>query len=423
MSNRFEELVTSPYDDEPGGIPPWMKWVMLVGIGVVLVGFGLVVLLGGDDDPEAQASPTSTIASIPGEGNPVEGEFGEDPPSEQVTDPDDGLGPEPAFDTRGFGGEQELEFAEPSSNLSFILDTTMEHSLNQAETVALGKISDPDRIIIKATGLLASPYDDSFGGPGECFGLATLDGTSMDCHPVTPDASLRPLFSGFVGYNLMAWGGLPEEASVAVLMVDDQPEGWQRPKHGVVVFRAYVVTGRDVEVVIYDAEGTEIARADRRRPPESDTLYVEPITGFADYTEVSFEEIDFTEATGYLVACMRDNNFEVDVPPVYGPGLGFIDLSIFSEENLPFANETLARCRLGLNLPERPRFTPEALEDTFTWLTDLYTCLTDDGYEIMPPPEFEAWLEQPIDIRWDPMLILMEIDETQAQVALQKCDG
>ena len=198
MANRFEELVTSPYDEEPGVRRPILRWLLWAGFAIIAVVVAVAVRVGDDvegDPPPADASGTTSSVAIA-----IEGE---------------GVGPEPqpelAFDTAAFGTEQVLGEIEER--------TLAEHKERMAnpwmaiDDVALvGSIPDTRFELARATGTDTNPYRNSFGVPTSCFVLIDGEGTSSDCFANDQASTTRALFTGLTGTGVIGWGLLPDAA-------------------------------------------------------------------------------------------------------------------------------------------------------------------------------------------------------------------
>ncbi|GMQ94888.1 MAG: hypothetical protein BMS9Abin12_2405 [Acidimicrobiia bacterium] len=415
MANRFEELVTSPYDDEPGGKRPILRWLLWAGSTIIAVVVAVAVL--GGDDAEGDPSPvvgsgTTSSVAVATEGDGVAAEPSKEPKDEPP--------PVLAFDTAAFGTEQVLGETEEG--------TLAEHRDRMAspwmvidEVVLIGSIPDTRFELATATAISMNPYRDSFGGPTTCFVLIDGQETSADCFVTDETASTRPVFTGLVGTGVVGWSSLPDAASIGVLTVNNRAIAWQRPSLGIVAFQHDIFPGESVELVVLDDEGTEIDRGTRHEPSEPTEIYVEPITGYGDYTDIAFDDIDFAEADKQIVACMIDN----DIPAVVGTRFGpyhSIDLEAITEDDIPEAQEILARCRIGLNLPVRPDPDEAWHREQYDTYVELHACFADLGYEIDPAPAYEEWAAAPRETRWDPALMMGILFPNRQQVALAKCD-
>lgn len=71
-----------------------------------------------------------------------------------------------------------------------------------------------------------------------------------------------------------------------------------------------------------------------------------PISGYGDFSEVAYEDIDWTEVTMLIVECMNDNGWDVQVSQ--GDGISYGKVRPIERGR---ASETEKACRAGLNLP------------------------------------------------------------------------
>ncbi len=418
MTNRFEELVTSPYDDEPGGNRPWLKWLPWIGVAMIAVVVAATVLGGGTPDEEpSEVGATGATSSVPG-ATESEGIGTGTGTGLDAGAPEDDPLPELAFDTSALGSEQVLEPAKPIQGWSL----SRSGMIAETDTFSLGAISDSQYQLMGATGTQPNPYRRGFGGPSACFAMAGWEGFNVDCFTVDDEAGIRPLFTGLIGTGVVSWGMLPEDAAVGVLVVNGRNAGWQRPTNSVVAFRYDVFPGNIIELSVLDESGEEIARATRHRPAESTTLQVPPITGYGDFTDVPFEDIDFREVEALLLECVNARGFDAALSRPMGNGLTPLDDSAIPTEDNAEANETIARCLVGLNLPDRPEHTQAQRQEWYETNVELHACLVDLGYEIDAAPPFDDWILQPSDTRWDPVLLMPILFPSKATEALDACN-
>lgn len=440
MADALHELL-SPQAEEQRD---WPIWLWLVG-GLLIVGVvvGVLVLMGGSDEPTEEDAATG--ASVPTSDLTVPTAATEESnaslgdPDAVVEDPEavpaepfvtlEGLqvkraeyGPDPEFDTSNLGALQVLE---PTTGIglgdqSFF--ETSELTLEVSQRLSIGDTLDGHRIVAVA-GTVSDPYLASFGAPGVCYHLANDEGGgASDCLSYDPPGTPTALFIGQAGLDQIGWGLLPDEASVAALTVNNVAMGWQRPLARTVVFSYAPQIGDQIELRVLSADGVELAAGDRSRPVEASGTYVEPITGYGDFIDLLLEDIDIRELSSLIVECMNDQGVAASIPPPEAPiGPRSIDLTDVPEDERAGADLAHARCRAGLNLPGP---TPRSIEDQqadYEFLVTTHECLVDLGFSIQAATPFDEWLAAPSETRWDPILLVSMLHPSDAEQALKTC--
>ena len=162
-------------------------------------------------------------------------------------------------------------------------------------------------------------------------------------------------------------------------------------------------------------------RSDRFEPEDPKQTHVVPITGYGDYTAVAFEDVDFADVDALVVECLNDQGVEAAVATSVGRVFHAIDLSAIDNDDLAQANTFLARCLLGLNVPDRPERTEAMQKEAFEALTGMHACLVEAGFDIEAPPTFAEWNTQPPSTRWEPLLLMMLQYPNDADDVTQSC--
>lgn len=403
VNDRFDELLKSPYDDEPtmGRTARIVIWSVVGLVVLVAVVFVLVRSTTSVDyaegDPAPPPSDESTATSTSSSTTSIPDIVG-------VVDAPEGLGPEPQFDTSTFGEQTTVGESTESPPSR---DTFMRGFLDEgAIFTSIGAVGPDGATLFRFAGTIVDPFAVGYAGPGMCVGLWRGGGGSSECMPVGVDVDAYPLFSGHVGSGITAWGGLSDQASVATLVVDDQVLGWTRPVASVAVFEYEMEPGTTVRMDIYDVNGQLIGTADRHPVPPPATPNVEPIEGYGDFSEQDLRTLDRAEVESALVACLADWDIEAEVGERDGPQRYRIDMDV-EPEQLPTATTVLARCYLGLKIPVSDPYNADQLAEFYEASVEAAECLNEAGYEVGEPPALDEWITHPIDTRWDPWRILM----------------
>ncbi len=411
VERDYTELLKSPYEDDDPGPKRWLLVLAAVGVvGVVIV--GVVLWMGGEpSDPstEPAASPgnptrtTSTTAPSQSGSTTTTTLVA---PGVAVVDGE--LGPAPTFDVSQYGTQQELGFVPDDRYVPSRWEESGRYFLDVGSIMVAGAIPETYGVLVTSTGTIADPFNPSFGADGTCFTMSFLDGDQMDCFAYNAPGSLRPVFVGFFGSGVMAWGMLPEDSSVALLVVDGIPTAWQRPSGGVVAFAHDVVPGEVITLFVYDAAGNELGRSDRVPVVDEVQPVVDVVEGYGDYSGVPFDEVDFAAADLLIVECVADGGFDVVTYESFGEGFHAIDYSMLPDEERREGLARIAGCVAGLHIAQRPESTLEDQREWFEILSEIRDCLVDAGFAIAAPPPFDEWVIDSPDTQWNP-LILMHI--------------
>jgi hypothetical protein len=132
--------------------------------------------------------------------------------------------------------------------------------------------------------------------------------------------------------------------------------------------------------------------------PRSHAL--EPITGYGDFSDQEFYEIDWFLVNRLTIQCLQENGFPVTVVSP-GDGISFHSVPVSQNQ---LAQQYLEACRAGLNLPEFEWPTPEQLEVMYAYYVALRDCLIDEGYAISEPPSLDPWIDSFTTGPWTPYL-------------------
>ncbi len=73
-------------------------------------------------------------------------------------------------------------------------------------------------------------------------------------------------------------------------------------------------------------------------------------TGYGDFNDVAYEDIDWVEVVTLVVQCTNDNGYAVEQSPT-GDG---VFLEGIPGQDQKRASEVMDRCREGLNVPDSP---------------------------------------------------------------------
>jgi hypothetical protein len=119
---------------------------------------------------------------------------------------------------------------------------------------------------------------------------------------------------------------------------------------------------------------------------------------------------------------MNDEGFAAELLPAReGVGPETIGLFNIAERDWPAANLTHAKCRAGLNLPNKPPRSAQEIRAEYDSLVEVQLCLANLGFSIDPAPQFEQWADSSPETRWDPILIVLMSNPEGAQEALETC--
>lgn len=146
------------------------------------------------------------------------------------------------------------------------------------------------------------------------------------------------------------------------------------------------------------------ARVERRRQEAEDLQNVEPITGYGDFSNTEYVDVDWYEVTRLQIQCMRDQGFEVEpIPP--GDGIDFSNVPPTQHQE---AQKTSWACLTGLNLPEPTEPADDQLAEHYDYLLEAKECLEAEGYETGDPPSLDTYIET--GGQWSPYNLVAQDD-------------
>ncbi|MCP4305668.1 MAG: hypothetical protein GY788_12475 [bacterium] len=424
MADPLHELL-NPEMDQSRGKPMW-PW--LVG-SILLVGALVlaIVQLGGSNgiSPDSAAPAVTSTTSWTSSSMAVDnsGTVSVEPSVvlEQPRVIQAQLGPDPEYVPSGLGEEQILLPVDGVGLEDMTWFETQEANLDVTERVAIGTVGGQTRLYAVA-GTIADPYLPSYGAPGYCHLLSTGTDRVSSCFAYDPPGNPTALFVGSIGIDFVAWGHLGEDVSVAVLTVNNVALAWQRPRDSTVVFSYAPQIGDDIDLTLLTALGVEMGRSDRSRPIDLTGGYVEAIVGYGDFNSVAFDDIDDHQVNTLIVECMNDAGYAAELLPAQeGVAPETIGLFDIAARDWPAANLTHAKCRAGLNLPNKPPRSAEEIRSEYDSLVEVQLCLANLGFSIDPAPQFDQWVESSPETRWDPILSVGMSNPAGAQEALKTC--
>lgn len=133
--------------------------------------------------------------------------------------------------------------------------------------------------------------------------------------------------------------------------------------------------------------------------PSEEIEALAPITGYGDFSELDYNQVDWFLVTELMHQCIVDQGFPVRlIPP--GDGLDFTPVP--ADQNR-MASLTADACREGLNLPPERDATPDELRDRYRyWVDELIPCLEALGYTAPEPPSEDYFAENYYQDPYDP---------------------
>jgi len=124
----------------------------------------------------------------------------------------------------------------------------------------------------------------------------------------------------------------------------------------------------------------------------SGNVSLEPITGYGDFSQYEYWDVDWFEVVRLVVECANDNGVPVQLIP---PGDGY-SMSGIPPDQQEAARAVVQACRDGLHVPDPARPTQAQLEEHLGELIELKTCFEMQGYTIDDPPSLEVFIDS-----WD----------------------
>lgn len=114
-----------------------------------------------------------------------------------------------------------------------------------------------------------------------------------------------------------------------------------------------------------------------------------PITGYGDFSDVRYRDVDWVFATELMIRCARDQGVPVKLTPD-GEGIDF--MGVPPDQNA-MAGAIVDACRAGLNIPDPVPVTREDVEKLYDHLVAMVPCLESFGLVIPEPPSKETFLD------------------------------
>jgi len=115
---------------------------------------------------------------------------------------------------------------------------------------------------------------------------------------------------------------------------------------------------------------------------------LDPIGGYADFSDVPYHDIDWFWVNELIVQCANDRGIAARlIPP--GDGHSLSDVPISQHVH---ARSVLDACRAGLNLPPPEPPTREVIEAEYAYQLEVAQCLRDEGYAIPEASSLEAFV-------------------------------
>lgn len=166
------------------------------------------------------------------------------------------------------------------------------------------------------------------------------------------------------------------------------------------------------------SQSAETPSAGRTSSRGLDIPSLEPISGYGDFSEVPYHEIDWTEVTSLLIDCANDNGILARVLPP-GDGYTLADVPLDQQRH---AVAVMQACRAGLNLPDSEPLVGEMLEELYQQLLETMTCLEDMGYDVAPPQSLDSFVESyPRGESWHPYPSIPDVTPPEWERINQAC--
>lgn len=113
------------------------------------------------------------------------------------------------------------------------------------------------------------------------------------------------------------------------------------------------------------------------------------VTGYGDFSGVSFHDMDWALWAQRVVECLNDHGFAAEV--IAGPGIGYQQIPVDQNQAMQAMQKA---CEAGMNVPKAEPRSREQLAEIYAYrVVALRDCLLGEGYDIPEPPTFETWLE------------------------------
>ncbi|NOY56171.1 MAG: hypothetical protein GXP34_09305 [Actinobacteria bacterium] len=144
------------------------------------------------------------------------------------------------------------------------------------------------------------------------------------------------------------------------------------------------VTGTTSAGVLSDYGDSGVPFADVLPIPTLD-----PITGYGDFSGVSYYDVDWVEVTALEVQCANDQGYPVTVIPP-GNGIGYNQV-VLDQQNMALA--VVSACWAGLHIPPSEPMTEEQVTEFYYQQVDTKACLEAEGYTVDDPPSLDTFID------------------------------
>jgi hypothetical protein len=140
----------------------------------------------------------------------------------------------------------------------------------------------------------------------------------------------------------------------------------------------------------------------------STTSALQEITGYGDFSGVSFLEVDWEAVNLAQVACMNDQGWAVVLD---GP-------TAMEMPDVPSAQQSqmahdFDACTAGLKIPDFEPPTEQAVAEFYEALLETKRCLEGLGYDIEEPPALDTFIDSYATGPWHPYLSLPNLTKAQ----------
>lgn len=133
----------------------------------------------------------------------------------------------------------------------------------------------------------------------------------------------------------------------------------------------------------------------------------EPITGYGNFSNVEYWDVDWFEVVTLEAKCLVDHGFPVTtVPP--GDGISFDSVAA---DQIDLALDVFYACQEGLNLPVPVPADQEQIEERYSFLLELRDCVENQGYPTTNPPSLDVFVDSWNDRPWSPYDLVAANDQ------------
>lgn len=123
---------------------------------------------------------------------------------------------------------------------------------------------------------------------------------------------------------------------------------------------------------------------------------IPPISGYGDFSEQTYFEIDWLHVTELVIRCMNDQGIPATLTP---DGAGISAEKIPPDQN-QIGFETMNACMEGLSLPPQEEANPDQLAEIYQYNLALKVCLEAEGYDVPEPPSLEVYIDTYLTDPW-----------------------